>query len=119
MTKQRAIYMKCLDCAAGDRKEVLFCALFDYPLWEYRCGCHVSSRRYRDRIERSFKTFTQVAAELRSQGLDCPNFLRNDAQASVSVGYRGETTCGTGKGPGQGEVVFGSCKERRERIKST
>lgn len=115
MTKGRAIYLKCLDCAAGDRKEVLFCTLFDCSLWEYRCGCHVSSRRYRDRIERGFQTFTRIVAELHSQGLDCRNFLRNDELASVSVGNRGKTTCGTGKGPGQGEVVFGSFKERREK----
>lgn len=103
MTKGRAIYLKCLDCAAGDRNEVLFCTLLDCPLWEYRCGCHVSSRRYRDRIERGFQTFTRIVAELRSQGLDCRNFLRNDAQASGFAGYRGKTTCGTGKDPARGK----------------
>jgi len=88
MTKQRAIYLKCLDCAAGDRKEVLFCVVFDCTLWEYRCGCHISSARYRERIQHAFKTFTRIVAELRHEDLGISNFLRNDEQASVSKGKR-------------------------------
>jgi hypothetical protein len=105
MTKQRAIYLKCLDCTAGDRKEVLFCVIFDCPLWPYRCGCHISSGRYRDRVERAFKTFTQVVAELQREGLDMADFLRLRPQARVSAGKDTEKVKDTGNGTLQGKSV--------------
>ena len=103
MTKQRAIYLKCLDCAADDRTEVLFCTIFDCPLWPYRCGYHISSKKYRSRMERAFQTFTQIVAELRREGLDARNFLQNDAQAHSSKGNRGKRVKDTGKESAQGK----------------
>jgi len=105
MTKQRAIYLKCLDCAAGDRKEVLFCVIFDCPLWPYRCGYHISSGRYRDRVERAFNIFTQIVAELRREGLDMADFLPLRPQACVSAGKRGEKVKDTGEEAFQGKGV--------------
>ena len=104
MTKQRAIYLGCLGCAAGDRKEVLFCTLFDCTLWEYRCGCHISSGRYRERIERAFKFFTRIVAELRREGLGISDFLRNNEQASVSTSKRREKVKDTGEEAVQGKA---------------
>lgn len=94
MTKQRAIYLKCLDCAAGDRQEVLFCVIFDCPLGEYRCGRHLSSGRYRAQIERAFKNFPRIAAELRREGLDMADFLRERPQARLPAKKRGEKVKG-------------------------
>lgn len=104
MTKQRAIYLKCLDCSADDRKEVLLCTLFDCPLWPYRCGCHISSSRYRDRIGRAFRTFTRIVAELRRDGLAIADFLRNDEPASHSTGKRGKKVSSLGEEAVQGKV---------------
>lgn len=106
MTKQRAIYLKCLDCAAGDRTEVLFCTIFDCPLWHYRCGYHSSSKKYRNRMERAFQTFTQIAAELREEGLNTGNFLQNDAQARFSKGNRRKKDSSTEEGSVQGRTDF-------------
>lgn len=110
MTKQRAIYLKCLDCAAGDRKEVLFCIIFDCSLWEYRCGYHISSSRYRERIERAFKRFTRIVAELQREGLDMPDFLRNDEQARYSKGNRKKKVKRYGGRhlPGEGSFLKGA-----------
>jgi hypothetical protein len=106
MTKQRAIYLKCLDCAAGDRKEVLFCMIFDCPLWEYRCGCHISSCRYRDRVQRAFKTFREIVAELQQEGLDMADFLPLRPQACISAGKGGEKAKDAENGALQGKGVL-------------
>ncbi len=38
LTPLKAIRANCLDCCAGQRKEVRECHLTDCPLWEYRMG---------------------------------------------------------------------------------
>ena len=37
-TPLRAIRLKCLDCCAGQAREVRLCAANDCPLWIYRSG---------------------------------------------------------------------------------
>jgi hypothetical protein len=76
MTKQRAIYLKCLDCSGGSAKEVTLCNILDCPLWEYRCGYHISSKRYRERIETAFAKQTDAILELKSIGLTKASFLK-------------------------------------------
>ena len=38
ITPLRAIRLKCLDCCAGQAREVRLCAAKDCPLWIYRSG---------------------------------------------------------------------------------
>jgi len=38
LTPLRAIRLKCLDCCAGQRKEVRLCPVHDCPLWPFRMG---------------------------------------------------------------------------------
>ena len=38
LTPLRAIRLKCLDCCAGQRKEVRLCPAKDCPLWPFRMG---------------------------------------------------------------------------------
>jgi hypothetical protein len=76
MTKQRAIYLKCLDCSGGSPKEATLCDLFDCPLWEYRCGYHISSKRYQERIETAFAKQTDAILWLKGNGLTKASFLK-------------------------------------------
>jgi len=57
-------------------------------------------------MERAFQTFTQIAAELREEGLDASNFLQNDAQARFSTGNRRKKGCGTGAESVLGRIDF-------------
>jgi hypothetical protein len=76
VTKQRSIYLKCLDCSGGSAKEVTLCNILDCPLWEYRCGYHISSKRYQERIETAFAKQTDAILELKSIGLTKASFLK-------------------------------------------
>jgi len=110
MTKQRAIYLNCLDCSGGSPKEVTLCVLFDCPLWEYRCGYHISSGRYRERIQKAFSKNTEDIRELRREGLDMADFLLEHRQACVfsAKGRKKEDSTGQTKGDyqKQGEKAF-------------
>jgi len=104
MTKQRAIYLKCLDCSGGSAKEVTLCIMFDCPLWPYRCGYHISSGRYSERIRTAFSKNTEDIQELQREGLDMPKFLPQGHQASVSTGKRREKVKDTGEEAVQGKA---------------
>lgn len=110
MTKQRAIYLNCLDCSGGSSKEVTLCVLFDCPLWEYRCGYHISSGRYRQRIQVAFSKNTEDIRELRRESLDMADFLLEHKQACVlsAKGRKKENSTGPTKGDHQkqGEKAF-------------
>jgi len=54
LSGSKAIKAKCLDCA-GSTKEVTLCHIFDCPLWQWRCGCHINSTVYKNRMKASFK----------------------------------------------------------------
>jgi len=73
MTKQRAIWAKCLECG-GSAKEVTLCHLFDCPLWPYRCGCHVKSKAYKLRMERAQKRYARDFEEMVRAGIDTSLF---------------------------------------------
>jgi len=75
MTKQKAIAKYCKECSGGSSKEVTLCSIFDCPLWEYRCGYHISSNRYKPRIRRAFKQYKLDVTELKGMGLDIGDFL--------------------------------------------
>jgi hypothetical protein len=70
MTKQRAIYLHCLECAGGSAKEVTLCHLFDCPLWPYRTGQHVSTSGYKARIDNAFRNYPEEFEELARMGID-------------------------------------------------
>jgi len=38
LTRKKAIRLKCLDCMAGQVKEVRLCSSRDCPLWIFRMG---------------------------------------------------------------------------------
>jgi len=86
MTRQRAIYLKCLDCSGCSPKEVTLCQIFDCPLWEFRCGYHISSVRYQERIKTAFSKNTEDIRELRRDGLDMADFLLEHKHACVFSG---------------------------------
>lgn len=75
LTRQRAIAKHCRECSGDSPKEVTLCSLLDCPLWEYRCGCHMSSKSYKARITKAFKKYETDVAELHSLGLGVGNFL--------------------------------------------
>lgn len=75
LTRQRAIAKYCRECSGDSAKEVTLCSLINCPLWEYRCGCHTSSKSYKARIRGAFKRYEPEVAELRSLGLNIGNFL--------------------------------------------
>jgi hypothetical protein len=106
MTKQKAIYLKCIDCSGGDRKDVLFCSLSECSLWEYRCGCHISSVKYRAKIERGWESHRKIAEELQRDGLDMAFFLRGAQQARVISSNSQEKVKDRGDKVSQGEVGF-------------
>jgi len=111
MTKQRAIYLNCLDCAGGSPKEVTLCVLFDCPLWEYRSGYHISSGRYRKRIQKAFSKNTEDIRGLRrEEGLDMADYLLEHKQACVfsAKGRKKDVSTGPTKGRHQkeGEKAF-------------
>ena len=99
MTKQRAIYLKCLDCSGGSAKEVTLCVVFDCPLWEYRCGYHVSSGKYRKRIHVAFSRYAKDVKELQRQGINMADFLLEGQHACVFPGKPRK------KEQGKGEVA--------------
>jgi len=74
MTKQKAIHSYCLDCSGNSHKEVTLCHLFDCPLWEYRCGCHIKSSRYKTRIESAFKRYKEEFEILAEMGIEIARF---------------------------------------------
>ena len=74
MTKQKAIAKYCKECS-GNSAEVTFCSILDCPLWEYRCGYHMSSKSYRPRVRSAFKRYKSTVAELRSMNLSIEDFL--------------------------------------------
>lgn len=94
MTKQKAIYLKCLDCSGGSAKDVTLCTLFECPLWEYRCGFHVTSGRYAKRIEAAFSKLTPDIQELRREGLEGHFFNVERKQACSRTGEGKERTYG-------------------------
>jgi len=75
LTKQKAIARYCKDCSGDSSKEVTLCILFDCPLWEYRCGYHVSSNSYNPRIENAFRRYELDVKELKAISISIGNFL--------------------------------------------
>lgn len=75
LTKQKAIAKYCKDCSGNSAKEVTLCILFDCPLWEYRCGYHISSNSYSPRIRNAFRNYESDVKELRTMGFTIGNFL--------------------------------------------
>ena len=75
LTKQKAIAKYCKECSGDSAKEVTFCSILDCPLWEYRCGYHISSNSYRPRIKRAFDKYKSEVTELKYMGLLLPDFL--------------------------------------------
>jgi len=75
MNRRRAIYLKCLDCCGDSWKEVLLCQVFDCPLWPFRTGDHISSARYKRRIQAAFTKKTEDITELQREGLNMADFL--------------------------------------------
>jgi len=59
-SKSRAIYLKCLECSGNNRTEVVLCTLKECPLWEYRCGYHISHKKYKEKIEKTFSDSKKV-----------------------------------------------------------
>lgn len=43
--RAKAIRLKCIDCSAGDKKEVRLCCLTTCPLWPWRMGEQPDSAR--------------------------------------------------------------------------
>ena len=76
LTKQKAIAKYCKECSGGSAKEVTLCSILDCPLWEYRCGYHVSSNGYKPRITRAFNKYKTEVAELKHMGLKMDDFLK-------------------------------------------
>ena len=75
LTRQRAIAKYCRECSGDSPKDVTLCSILSCPLWEYRCGCHTSSKSYKARIRSAFKNFESEVAELHSLGFNIGNFL--------------------------------------------
>ena len=75
LTKQKAMAKYCKDCSGGSAKEVTLCLLFDCPLWEYRCGYHMSSNGYKPRIQTAFRKYKSDVKELKAMGYLIGNFL--------------------------------------------
>lgn len=69
MTKQKAIAKYCLECSGDQPKEVIICHLADCPLWEYRCGYHIDTTRYRARIGRALKNYAKDVKALEEVGI--------------------------------------------------
>ena len=44
LSRSQAIRAKCLDCCAGQSKEVKLCHLKDCPLWKYRFGYEIDDK---------------------------------------------------------------------------
>lgn len=95
MTRQRAIYLKCLECSGESAREVTLCSSLDCPLWEYRCGCSLDSRRYAERVKAAFTKDTEAAREIRSLGLGIADYLEKHAQAIKKRDKRGELAQGS------------------------
>jgi len=74
LTKQKAIARYCKECS-GNSKEVTLCNIFDCPLWEYRCGYHVSSQSYSPRIKNAFRKFKPEVKELKGMGITEKDYL--------------------------------------------
>ena len=75
MTRQRAIYLKCLYCSGNVTKEVLLCHLFDCALWQFRCGYSTKTVRYKKRIRNIPKQYPGDAESLKNMGIDMNRFL--------------------------------------------
>ncbi|GAG55496.1 unnamed protein product [marine sediment metagenome] len=74
LTKQKAIAKYCKECS-GNAKEVTLCNVFDCPLWQYRCGYHMSSQSYKPRIQNAFRKYKLDVRELKVMGYTIENFL--------------------------------------------
>ena len=77
LTKQKAIAKYCKECSGDSSKEVTFCSILDCPLWEYRCGYHISSNSYRPRIKRAFEKYKLDVVELKHMGLSMSDYLKD------------------------------------------
>ena len=89
MTRQKAIYLYCLECAGGSATEVTFCQCFDCRLWQFRCGYGVDNAEYDVRIKGAFERYPAIVAELHGQGIDIANFLARPSPAIRREGKRG------------------------------
>lgn len=75
LTRAKAIAKYCRECSGDSPKEVTLCSILSCPLWEYRCGCHTSSKSYKARIRGAFKRYESEVAELKRAGLNRGDFL--------------------------------------------
>ncbi len=50
MNRTRGVRQKCLECAGDSHKEVTFCCVVDCPLYPYRFGYSIKSKRYEVRM---------------------------------------------------------------------
>ena len=75
LTKKKAIAKYCRECSGDSPKEVTLCSLLDCPLWEYRCGYHISSKGYKPRVTKAFEKYKAEVVEIKFLGLDIGNFL--------------------------------------------
>lgn len=76
LSGSKAIKLKCRECAGGSSKEVTLCHIFDCPLWQWRCGCHITSVVYKKRMQTAFKNNEQEWAELERLDIKRKDFLQ-------------------------------------------
>ena len=90
MTRQRAIYLYCLECAGGTPTEVTFCQLFDCPLWPFRCGYGMATPRYKARVKGAFERNGPIVEELRREQIDVGFYIGQHRQGSLPAKKSGQ-----------------------------
>lgn len=75
MTRNKAIHDHCYDCAGSNTNEVTLCPVFDCPLWRYRTGTDITSKRYLTRITKAFKNLDGSFRDLESVGIFRQKYL--------------------------------------------
>ncbi len=69
MTRARAIATHCKECSGGSPKEVTLCHLSDCPLWVYRCGDHIRTKAYKERMGNALKAYAKDIKTLVEMGI--------------------------------------------------
>lgn len=57
ISRPDAVKKYCFQCSGNSNKEVVLCHIFDCPLWEWRCGNHISTNAYKDRLKTAVKNY--------------------------------------------------------------
>lgn len=121
MNKPLAIKTYCFECAGGSNKEVTLCVVFDCPLWEWRFGYPMKSKRFWQRMKTATVNYREDMAETHRGTIDIRPFFPTDATHSAFLKSNGlEASCnGSQKLAPKSEAIVNPIRRRPSDAKES